>query len=209
MKDKSIWQTIGGKNLCSFKLKTKWDTFCKNKNNATGLCNEFSCPLSNSYYATVREENDTLFLYVKTPEKMYEPINMYEKIELNKEYNEALKQIEERLANFDPFLVHKCKQKLTKLTQYLERKEYIREKITVTAVCKSKNRLEKKRYKKALNKVNFEKNMEEELYERLKEGIFGKEMKEKYQKKATYIFEESDDNEIIKKKEKKKQILDW
>ncbi|KCZ75180.1 hypothetical protein H311_03847 [Anncaliia algerae PRA109] len=210
MKDRNIWQTLGGdKNFCSFKMKTKWEPICRNKYNVTGICEEYSCPLSNSYYATVREEHETLFLYVKTPEKCHEPINMYEKIELSKDYNLALQQIDERLSNFDPFLLHKCKQRLTKLTQYLERKETIREKITITPVFKSRNRLERKRALKALKKINFEKNVEQELFERLKEGILGKEMQEQYKRKKAYVFEESDENELIKKKEKTKQILDW
>lgn len=216
MFDRKIWDSIGNKKRCAFKLHTKLDTLCKNKYNVTGICNEFSCPLANTKYATVRSVDEELYLFIKEPERCHTPKNMYEKIKLSKDYDTALKEIEENLQFWDPEVIHKCKQRMTKLTEYHERIEYLRENGQKEyMVRKTKmNRREKIRAMKALNSVNFEGEIGKELMARLEAGIYGEDNKEKYEKakeadkkkrKKRYVadFEESDSN-VDDGKDKKK-----
>merc|ERR1711904_244732 len=91
--DETIWHCINT-GFCSFKKKIKNPpaTFCNNPYNVTGLCNRVSCPLANSNYATVMEQEGVCYLYMKTVERAHSPKNWWEKIKLSKNYAEALEQ---------------------------------------------------------------------------------------------------------------------
>jgi protein MAK16 len=119
--DEIIWQIINH-SFCSFKTKlAKESTFCQNPYNVTGLCLRSACPLANSRYATIREEEGICYLYMKTIERAHTPKNLWEKIKLPANYSKALEVVSTHLEYFPKYLVHRNKQRLTKIHQMIIR----------------------------------------------------------------------------------------
>ncbi|PGG95765.1 hypothetical protein AJ80_09914 [Polytolypa hystricis UAMH7299] len=179
--DEIVWQVIN-QQFCSFKLKTtKGQNFCRNEFNVTGLCNRQSCPLANSRYATVRSDPATgaMYLYMKTVERSHMPNKWWEKIRLSSNYAKALEQLDERLIYWPKFLVHKCKQRLTRLTQVSIRmrklakeEERLGERLVAKLAPKIRRR-EETRERKAEAAAKVERAIERELIERLRSGAYG------------------------------------
>ncbi|SCU82098.1 LAFA_0C09054g1_1 [Lachancea sp. 'fantastica'] len=176
MSDEIIWQVIN-QHFCAYKLKTdKGQNFCRNEYNVTGLCTRQSCPLANARYATVKNIGGRLYLYMKTAERAHTPAKMWERIRLSKNYAKALGQVDEHLLYWNKFLIHKCKQRLTRLTQVAvtERRMELREEERhYVGVAPKVKRREENRERKALGAAKIEKAIEKELLERLKSGAYG------------------------------------
>lgn len=182
MDSQEITWSILTNQFCAFKLKTTKDqTFCRNEYNATGLCNRQSCPLANPRYATIRSDPETqrLYIYIKEPERAHLPRQWWRRIRLSNNYSKALEQIDQELIYWPKFMLHKCKQRLTRLTQVrvrsakLAREEERLGETVVSRLAPKIRRREQTRERKAEAAAKIERAIERELVERLRSGAYG------------------------------------
>ena len=120
-----------------------------------------------------------MHLYIKTVERAHSPKNLWEKIYLSRNYAKALAQLDEHLQYFPKAQIHRNKQRLTKIHQYLLRMRKLKlrqingTKSVKTRIHKKVEVREERREKKALVAAKIENSIEKELVERLARGTYG------------------------------------
>eukprot|EP00753_Platysulcus_tardus_P003808 PLAT12492.34.p1 GENE.PLAT12492.34~~PLAT12492.34.p1 ORF type:complete len:1213 (-),score=619.71 PLAT12492.34:687-4325(-) len=175
--DDVIWGVLD-KKFCSFKSsvgdQSKTEAFCRHKMNVTGICSKMTCPLANSRYATVREENGRCYLYMKTIERAHLPSKLWEKIRLSRNYRQALAKVDEEMQYFPKMLRHKAKQRLTKIHQYLLRMRKLRlaDRPKMVRINRKRERRDKRREAKAEMAAKIEAGIKKSLLARAKTGMY-------------------------------------
>jgi protein MAK16 len=107
------------------------------------------------------------------------PSKLWERVKLSQNYAKALEQIDDKLIYWPKFLIHKCKQRLTRLTQVAIRTrrlakedERLGERVVPKLAPKVRRR-EETRERKALAAAKVERAIERELIDRLRSGAYG------------------------------------
>ena len=194
--DDVIWTTINNQ-FCSFKVKTETQNFCRNEFNLTGICSKQSCPLANSKYATIKLANNELILYQKCIERSHLPKRLWQKTKLSSNYEISINQIDKELEYFPPFIIHKLKQRLTKLIEMKKRIKTLK-KLNLSGIHKKIERRELKREQKAEKQANLESNIEKELLSRLKQGLYDSvynDDEKEFEKALDLVEQEFDDED--------------
>lgn len=194
--DAVIWNILHNE-FCSFKVKSLTQQFCQNEYNLTGLCNRNSCPLANSRYATVREVNGIVYLYMKTVERMHLPSQLWQRIKLSEQLSSACKEIDSRLEYWPEFVRNKCKHRLVRIRQYLGRVRKMQKRKEMYIVeSKKLRKRESNREGKALVAAQLETTIEKELMDRLQSGVYNDTILNSNEKIWQKVLEQQQQSEL-------------
>ena len=111
---------------------------------------------------------------MKTAERAHTPKELWESVKLDPSYNKALEQIDTELQYWPKFLVHKCKQRFTRLRQILVKRRKI--KLEGSAEYRVVSHKAERREKTRLNKITKSAMIENHIRNGLLENL----KKEKY-----------------------------
>lgn len=121
---------------------------------------------------------------MKTAERAHTPKDLWESIKLDPSYNKALEQIDNELQYWPKFLVHKCKQRFTRLRQILvkRRKIKLEGSAEYRVVSHKAEKRERTRLKKVMKSAMIENQIRNGLLQNLSEkkydGIYNINQKE-------------------------------
>ena len=131
----------------------------------------FLCPFLRLSHNAKRLLNLTgvCYLCIKTVERSQTPNEWWEEIKLPNSYKQALEKIDEHLPYWPQRIIHRCKQRLTKIWQYLLRMRRLRKKVRpeLVSINTKVERRERIRERKALVAANIENQIKKQLLERL------------------------------------------
>ena len=135
---------------------------------------------------------------MKTAERAHTPKDLWESVKLDPSYNKALEQIDTELQYWPKFLVHKCKQRFTRLRQILikRRKIKLEGSAEYRVVSHKAERREGIRYEKISKSAMFENEVKNGLLQNLKN--------DKY--KGIYNIDKNEFDKILEKEGEQEQL---
>ena len=124
---------------------------------------------------------------------------MWKEIPLDENYAKALEQIDENLEFWNKFIVHKCKQRLTKLREMIRRmrRQRIRGMHEIMAIHCGTEQRDDVRMAKAEKRLMIDTEIEKELVDRLKLGTYGQLYEDLYNINPHAFKRHVNENEIV------------